>query len=485
MITVPMAAFWGLALFGLFQRDARFLIYLLFACFSFGTLAVIPTTMTGGLSILAASMTAMLLYAKILTRPAALNRLVSNALSLRRLGLLTLFWLVTVVVTLFAPHIFAGQIDVSPMKGERFMQVSPVEPTNQNLSQLLYITLSIVGVFVFTEICGTAAMRQTCLKALCLGALVLLISGVIDMASQYVPLEPLLEQFRTAEYAYMTADEVLNLKRIVGLHSEASAFGAMNVYFAPALYFLRHAFDDPTYRRVYAPALIGGCVVFAIMSTSSASYVGVAVFGAVAGADWLLRAGGFLGARAGSAVRWEALLAAVALLVVALTILVRPQLFDPAVEMVDQLIFQKSGSSSFEERTFWTDMALSAAIESGGIGVGAGTARSSNQLVAVIAGSGFLGAALYVAFLLQTFLRPTRTAAARYIVHGVRCAYAPAFAVGFLVGTIMDFGLPAAFTFGLATAAAIADNARRAPGGAASPASGPAGVAGLRPAERR
>jgi len=153
MSLLPIALYWGFALTGLFSRKP-ILLWLFFVSLPFGSMVVVPTNLTMGLSLTPQSMTAMLIVVhELLLRRSGPGAFAT--LALRGSGLaLFLFWIVGIVVTLFAPRLFAGLIEVVPMNatGLGFMNTAPLVQTKQNFSQLAYITVSIFAVFAFARI---------------------------------------------------------------------------------------------------------------------------------------------------------------------------------------------------------------------------------------------------------------------------------------------------------------------------------------------
>ena len=65
---LPIAAFWALTLLALLG-DGKSLVYLLFSALSFGSFAVIPPGLTGGLTFTPAPMVSLILAARILLTP--------------------------------------------------------------------------------------------------------------------------------------------------------------------------------------------------------------------------------------------------------------------------------------------------------------------------------------------------------------------------------------------------------------------------------
>jgi hypothetical protein len=452
MDLIPVILFWVLLLIGMVSRGP-FIFYLLFGSMSFGSLAVIPPEITQGLSFTPPPIVALAIIFIYAGGANGLSRLLDIALRPSQCLLLFLFWIVAVWVTLFMPRIFAGMVTIIPMRLEEFTTGIPLYPTQQNISQLMYLTISIVTVFACALALRSAAARQHVLGALCVGGAVIVATGMVDL----VGLGPYLDMFRTAQYSYLTDVDIADVKRIVGLMPEASTYGSLAVSFLSAIYFFRRAIVSPWLRLYGAPCLIVLLTVFALLSTSSAAYAGLGVFGCVAAAEWfwrLLTAGKGSPAREGLVAEfWAIVLGLAAIYVLALA---WPALFNPFIKLIDTIIFQKTSSDSFEERSMWTAVSLKALFDTWGLGVGMGATRASNGIVAVFSNSGVVGGLLYYGFMLQTFLRRAQpgdlTGAA--ILNAVRFYMPPVLIMATLVGTSADFGIMNACIYALAAAAA-------------------------------
>src|SRR5690606_36744142 len=347
------ALYWCVGLWGLVSRRPV-LLYLFFASIPFGSFAVVPPEATGGLTILPASATAVLLVMKTMSDRATALTALSSALDLRRLGLLTAFLSVAVVTTLFMPRLFAGEVLIIPMRGD-LSNPAPLFPTRQNLSQLAYLMLSVLLVFTFAQLLKSDRLRQAALHGLVLAASLAVITGALDFAAQYLPLAPLLEPFRTATYTLHVDVELLGGKRVVGLMPEASSFGSLCVSMLCLLYFLRRGIRNDRVRDLYAPPLILLLVLFAWLSTSSATYLGLALFFLVALVAWTVR----LLERRYSPLRRRHLGAEFwavvgGLAVVVIVALAKPTVLEGVSEALDRMVFQKAESSSFAERNMWT-----------------------------------------------------------------------------------------------------------------------------------
>ncbi|KQW27208.1 hypothetical protein ASE36_19890 [Rhizobium sp. Root274] len=449
---VSILLFWVLLLAAVLSRGP-YIFYLLFGSMSFGSFAVIPPALTQGLSFTPPPIIAMVIIFIYAGGRNGLSRMLSIALRPSQCLLLTLFWIVAIWVTLFMPRIFAGMVTIIPMRLEEATNGVPLYPTPQNMSQILYLSISVMTVFTCALAFRGQNIRQHVLGALCLGGAMVVVTGLLDLAG----LGPYLDMFRTATYVYLTDVEIANVKRVVGLMPEASAFGSLAVAFLTAIYFLRRAISRPFLRLIVAPCLIVLLALFALLSTSSAAYGGLAVFGCVAAAEWfwrLLMTEKGSRAREGLVLEFWAIVSGLA--AVYLLALFNPAVFNPFLQLIDTIIFQKTSSDSFEERSMWTAVSLKALIDTWGLGVGMGGTRASNGLVAVFSNTGLVGGLLYYGFLTQTYLRRAARGdeEARVILTAVRFYMPPVLIMGILAGTSADFGVMNACIYALSAAIA-------------------------------
>jgi len=469
MEAIPIALFWGLALLGLFGKS-HVLLYLFFGTMPFGAFAVVPPTLTGGLTLTPTPMVVLFIILRSLGSLGGVNFFVASARSRKRLLLLFLFWLVAITTTLFMPRFFAGEVSIIPMRLEQLVVATtgePLQPTTQNFSQLAYLTISIFAVFSFARLLRDPIQRQHALSAMYLGAALTILTGILDFLSQYVPLDALLSPFRTATYALMTEAQTLGGgKRVVGLMPEASAYGGLCIAFLSLVYFLRHAMTDRLLRERASPALVALLVLFIWLSTSSGAYVGLAVFGLVAAMEWAWRknsksADTFARRRLG----FEFWAAFSGVLGLSLILLVNPSVLDPIVAKIDEMVLSKSQTRSYEERSMWTAVGWQALADTWGLGVGIGSTRTSNFAAAVFSNTGMLGGLLYFAFVLQILLGRLPSGAdgiSQAMLRGLHLAYVPAFVIGLLAGTTADFGSYNAFLYGTSLALMIS-TARKSP----------------------
>jgi hypothetical protein len=453
MIVLPVLLFWLLAIGTVISRGPA-LLYLFFGSMAFGAFAVVPTTVTGGLTFTATPIVCVLIIMRAFVSRGGPSFLLTSALRMNRMALLFLFWLVAILVTIFMPRVFAGEVLVVPFRGEVSV-ASLLKPSAQNISQLIYLSISVLTAFAFSRILRSPVDRQSALYAMCLGGAVVGLTGLVDFASQFVPLDGVLAPFRTATYALATDVEVLGAKRVVGLMPEASAFGGLCLALLSAMLFYRRAIADKRVRNIYAPAVIALLLLCCWLAKSSGTYLGLGVLALVFGAEAMLRA--FSGGRGKQLYRQDlvgelTVVFSLFALVVTIAIL-QPAVLEPIYDVIDRMVLQKTESSSYEERGMWRTIALDSISATNGLGVGIGSTRSSSSLVAIFSGTGLLGGLLYFAFVLQTLLRPSghMNSEGQFILAAFRFSFIPSFVVSLVVGAA-DFGPFIAFGFGIVTA---------------------------------
>jgi hypothetical protein len=463
MTFLPIALYWGVALTGLFSRKP-ILLWLFFVSLPFGSMVVIPTNLTGGLSLVPQSMTAMLIVVhEMLLRRSGPGAFATLALRMPGLALF-LFWIVSVIITLFAPRLFAGQIEVVPMSAPElsFMQTALLFPTKQNVSQLAYITVSVFSVFAFARTFHDYVRLQILMRGVMVTGVIVIVTGFLDLAATYVPISPLLELFRTAEYAILDSATIVGgVKRVIGIMPEASSYGGLALTVLSLLWFLRRAMLETAMKR-RANGIMVGLALMVVLSTSSASYVGMAVLLTIGGLEWgVLAASGERSAISRRDIRGDFVLALMGLSVMVSIVFAAPHLFDFVMERLNDTIFNKTESLSYLERSMWTRTSYEAGWSSYLIGVGLGSTRASNFAAALFGSTGILGIMFYFGFvaqrLMQRVLLPDPVAQA--VASALKWSFFPPFAVSLLVGTTPDFGTIEALRWGVLLALVLATRA--------------------------
>lgn len=448
-MTWPAVVALALMFLGMLQRSPYFMLYLFFGFGPIATLSLLGDA--GGANIVPQAACGVLLVCKLLLAKGQIPRAFDAAIDPAALGFLFAFLLYGLFATYEMPRLFANMIEIVEMNPE-YNATSLLHPAMANVNQSIYMTLSVGTALAFAMYGERANFRQHYIQALWVAGVILIATGLADMLLAAAGLESLLKPFRNATYSVLSDAEVLGMKRVVGLTPEASSYGTMCVGAAAYLVFLRPCYERKVLRNYLVPLTSLGLLGLAFLSTSSAAYVGLAVFSLVFAANWMRRAlSADVPAREG--LKWEALIAVAAGLAILAMLALVPSMLDPIYTMIDQIVFKKSQTDSYIERTMWSRLALNAFFSTYGLGVGLGSVRTSNWFVAILSSTGVIGAGFLGWFILRLFVLPCRSAEARVreLAAGLKFSLLPSFAMAALVGTTPDMGVVSAAALGMLT----------------------------------
>lgn len=440
---VVLAIFW-LLFFAAAISGIRWTLYLFFASLAFGSLAILPVNLTGGTTFLPHTACSALLCIRSFIACRKPHLLIDGLLDYNKLGLLTAFIVYGLMVTYTAPFLFHG----APIMGLNNITRSPLGFGSGNITQPLYllaafaITISIYQLLLQTD------TRRMVYQAIFVGGAMALLAGMIDMATAG---SGLLAPLRTATYVIMDGDDVGGMRRVIGFNTEASAYGALVLSFGAIIYFTRigEALGG-VYAKIQTPMALA-LIAFTVLSTSSAAFLGLGILGVFAVVANVM------------ALRHPAdekraliqlLVIGAAGLVIAALVVATPSMFNGAVELVDSLIFKKTSSSSYSERSSWNLVSLEGLVATGGYGVGVGSTRASSWPVAVLSSTGVIGGLLMALFFLRLLTLSLRNASdeIRRVVTGARYSLAVCLVPSAVAGTLVDFGAFNATLFAITTA---------------------------------
>jgi len=440
---VVLAIFW-LLFFAAAVSGIRWTLYLFFASLAFGSLAILPVNLTGGTTFLPHTACSALLCIRSFIACRKPHLLIDGLLDYNKLGLLTAFIVYGLMVTYTAPFLFHG----APIMGLNNITRSPLGFGSGNITQPLYllaafaITISIYQLLLQTD------TRRMVYQAIFVGGAMALLAGMIDMATAG---SGMLAPLRTATYVIMDGDDVGGMRRVIGFNTEASAYGALVLSFGAIIYFTRigEALGG-VYAKIQTPMALA-LIAFTVLSTSSAAFLGLGILGVFAVVANVM------------ALRHPAdekraliqlLVIGAAGLVVAALVVATPSMFNGAVELVDSLIFKKTSSSSYSERSSWNLVSLEGLVATGGYGVGVGSTRASSWPVAVLSSTGVIGGLLMALFFLRLLTLGLRNASdeIRRVVIGARYSLAVCLVPSAVAGTLVDFGAFNATLFAITTA---------------------------------
>jgi hypothetical protein len=431
----------------------RWSLTLLFVSLSFGSMTVVP----GSITILPYVALSPLVVIKVLLSTRNLTNLWDGLFNWRRLGFLTAFIVIGLIITYSAPYLFRG----APVMELTTARTAPLGFGSGNITQPLYLMMSFllcVALYMLMLVPTGPAMLSA---ALLTGATMAAVSGLMDMATAGTTL---LAPLRTASYAIMEGAEVANNRRVIGFNTEASSFGAMVLSFAVILIFMSPASWAGGRALWVQRCLIGALVLMTILSTSSSAYLGLIALVLM----YLFRLALLLVTPRNGLDRRQSTLSLVTLIMVALLgcsyVVARPAVLDGPIAIINNTLLEKSGSDSADERASWNRVSLQGFVATGGYGVGVGSTRTSSWVVAVLSSTGVLGALMLLAFLARGFLAylPHTDPVIRFSAVGARYAFLIVLIPAAVAGTLVDFGIFNAFLFAVMAAAPKLLNVGRA-----------------------
>jgi len=428
-----------------------------------------------GMNLLPQTVFAAVLVGKIALARGNLLRGVEAALDPARLGLFTAFMAYSILSAVILPRLFAGMVEVIPVSGADLSGASLLIPRPGNITQTAYMLISYLTVVAVAVVGSRRDFRQHYMKALLWGAATIIVSGLLDLAADRVGATALLEPFRTVSYTLLTDVEAAGAKRVVGFTPEASAYGGLCVSIASTILLLR-----PLYRegalRLLATAAALGLLIMSALSTSATAYAGCAALACVYGFDLARR---IFDRRAigRDILGWEIGVLAIAALAAVAIVALAPSTVAPLFDVFDKIVFGKSDTYSFYQRSLWTRTGWQAFLDTGGLGAGLGSIRTSNWTVSILGSTGVFGALLLFGFFLQKLAQRTshlpRQDAA--FASALKLSLAPYLVMNQLGGTIPDIGIATAIVLGLLSSEAAAAQKRPSTAARAAEPTAPAG----------
>lgn len=308
---------------------------------------------------------------------------------------LVIFCLYGFVSAFLLPRIFAGQIDVVPLRPaglRHLLDVFPLHFSPQNITTAVYL----IGTGLAALCSYLAVARAKDLRPIVTVAVAITVThavlGIMGVALKGTPWDLIVDFFRNGSYAQLN-QRTESFIRINGLLPEPSSFAQFGFAWFVICFelWLRHIRPAAT---GFAAALMA---VVLVLSTSSTAYVGLAGYAFV----FACRA-----ACVPAYLRADKLLAigAAALLgfaIVGLMLIASSEIAQAFETMLRQMTVEKADSLSGQQRAFWAKQGLDAFAASYGLGIGAGSFRSSSIATAILGGMGVVGFISFTAYLLK------------------------------------------------------------------------------------
>lgn len=416
-------------------------LWLFMAVTPFGAAAAVNLPAAGGASILVPDIAALAIFGLVLLYRGG-PALVAGSMRYGQPGFwLLLLMIYSIIATLMFPAIFAGQTEVfsiSRRANESGVILLPLRPSTGNLTQIFRLFLNVAIFFALASVFRVRPDARTIVMALAVATSVNVALGWIDVGVYAVGLSSLLEPIRSANYAILYDVRMAGLKRMIGGFPEASSFG----YFSLGLFgfWFQYWLDTPRSKLVAIMLIITAVAV--LRSTSSASYVALIVYLAVALMIWLSRTLRAETERRSVAIAISSVLVAC---MAAIMLYASYEYVTTVQAFLDRALFNKLDGASGVERFSWNAQAFQNFLDTGLMGAGLGSVRGSSWIMATLASLGVIGSALYALFILNV-LAPSRTVAAAQdprwaVVRALQSACIALLISSTLTGATPDLGI--------------------------------------------
>lgn len=316
------------------------------------------------------------------------------------------FWLLCLLVYgtvagFFMPRLLARMTDIIPLGVSEYASTGgavPLGPVSSNFTQTVYLAADLLAFVLIVSIGSTKAG----LRAITIG--VLAFSGanvafaILDVVTHGTAAHDLFLFIRNARYTFHTDDIVFNVKRIAGSWPEASAFAGISlaaIGFTGTLWLCGRD-------TLWTAPLFLLSAVLVVRSTSSTGLLALPFCLLILYMTAVMRSGGASGTRSSLVV---VLFAPPLVLLAVLFTMLDENVHRQIYEYFDLLLFSKSTSNSAIERGSWNLHGLNNFLDSYGLGVGLGTARTSSFLFALLSNVGIPGTLFFSLFALSAFGR--------------------------------------------------------------------------------
>lgn len=301
------------------------------------------------------------------------------------------------------PRLFGGSVLVFPMRPiitAGPFDVIPLAPTAQNITAGVYMVGAILLAIAAYSLCKSGIRASVLVSAAIWAASLHILTGVLDLVGRGTPIDEFLNLFRNGDYV-QTDHEIGNFVRIRGLLPEASTYAGLGFAF-----FVLNA--ELWYRGIRPKAtgiVVSTLALLLIFSTSSTAYVGLAAYALF----FIARSAALPNVAVPGKLHRLLLISFMLLVVVAIMLAVIPNLPYAVWEMVLLMTVDKPASDSGLQRLFWAMQGWHGFVESYGLGIGAGSFRSSSMIMAILGSMGLIGIVTFVLYALAVFQPRTRS----------------------------------------------------------------------------
>jgi hypothetical protein len=309
------------------------------------------------------------------------------------------FWLACLVLYgiatgFFSPRLLARATEIIPLGVSEYPSSGgavPLGPVSSNFTQAVYLTADLLCFLMIVAVGSTRSGFAAVVTGLICYAFGNVIFALLDLATSATGTEQLLQYFRNARYTFHDNDTVAGMKRIVGSWPEASAFAGTTV---GVLGFTGTMWLCARSSRWTGPLSLAS-LILVVWSTSSTGLFAAPLCLIILYVTAVARSGVRQTSRHSNAI---ALLVPPIVVAAVLVIVLNDALYKAIWDYIDLLILSKSTSSSGVERGSWNTYAFQNFLDSSGLGVGLGTARTSSFPLALLSNVGVPGTIFFLLF---------------------------------------------------------------------------------------
>jgi len=315
----------------------------------------------------------------------------------RDLVFLAVFVIYGVAGAMLLPRIFAGAIDVTPLRpipNGYIYAAFPLAFSPQNITSSVYLLATL-----FAAICGHIACqsKHSEVPIARTASMIAATHALLGLSSVFLAATPwasVLKFFRNGSYAQL--DQSFDgFVRMNGIWPEPAVFA---LYGFAWLVFVSELWLRDVERRWtgWSALILGGAL---LISTSTTAYIGFAAHGTIIALRVLLLPGSVSVRKAlvfiaGGMIGLAALLA---------LLTISPEAASTLGDFVEKFTVGKASTTSALQRGFWARQGIDAFWVSAGLGIGPGSFRSSSIVTAVIGSTGIIGSLALLAHLVRVF----------------------------------------------------------------------------------
>jgi hypothetical protein len=320
--------------------------------------------------------------------------------AVRANALLLLFVAYGLVMAVLGPRVFAGRMDVTPMRGRvetHYVNIyafiystQPLHPSSQNITTSIYLVGTLLLAIASYVVCRRPGARDTLITWAAVISVLTVIFGLISIVSPGTPIEPILKIIRNGNYAQLE-QSFKGFVRITGVFPEASTYAT---YASIWLVFMAEC-----WLRNLRPRLTGCCAgmlaAILIFSTSTSAYIALGLYAILL----LLRFVMLPGSLRLNKMIWLTSALAVLIVLAIVAMVLSPDAAKGFQDLVLHMTVEKGSSLSGVQRKFWALQGWYAFVKSFGLGIGPGSFRSSSLLTAILGCTGLVGSIAFVGHL--------------------------------------------------------------------------------------